>query len=129
MQKLIRDKRLEGRIFLLGQVPEARNYLKAFDIFTLTSRTEALPYAAIEAGAAGIPVIASEIGGLSEIIPGPEFGILTPPENIKEVEKSLLYMLKKPEYRKLAAGNLKKHVRENFSLKKMVAETIELYQR
>ena len=129
LQKLIRDKRLEGRIFLLGQVPEARNYLKAFDIFTLTSRTEALPYAAIEAGAAGIPVIASEIGGLSEIIPGPEFGILTPPENIKEVEKSLLYMLKKPEYRKLAASNLKKHVRENFSLKKMAAETIELYQR
>jgi glycosyltransferase involved in cell wall biosynthesis len=128
LQKFIHDKRLEDRIFLLGQVPDARNYLKAFDIFTLTSRTEALPYAILEAGAAGLPIVASEVGGIPEIIPGPEYGILTPPENIKEIEKSLLYMLKKPDYRKLTINNLKKKISNNFSLKKMVIRTIELYQ-
>lgn len=129
LQKLIRDKRLEDRIFLLGQVPDARSYLKAFDIFALTSRTEALPYAVLEAGMAGLPVVASEVGGIPEIILGPEYGILTPPENIKEVEKSLLYLIKKPEYRKVIASNLKKQVQENFSLKRMLTETIKLYKQ
>lgn len=128
LQKLIHDKRLEDRIFLLGRIPDARNYLNALDIFTLTSRTEALPYTILEAGAAGLPVIASDVGGISEIIPEPEYGILVPPGNVKEVEKSLLYLIKKPEYRKLAGTNLKKRISENFSIKKMVEETVGLYQ-
>ena len=110
-------------------MPDARNYLGAFDIFTLTSRTEAMPYSLLEAGAAGLPIIASEVGGIPEVIPDPKFGILTPPENVKEVEKSLLYMLKKPAYRKIAGTNLKKRTSENFSIKKMVEETIVLYEQ
>ena len=129
LQKLIRDKRLEDRIFLLGRIPDARNYLNALDIFTLTSRTEALPYTILEAGAAGLPVVASDVGGISEIIPEPEYGILVPPGNVKEIEKSLLYLIKKPEYRKLAGANLKKRIQENFSIKKMVTETVGLYQK
>jgi len=129
LQKLINEKRLDDRIFLLGQIPDARAYLKAFDIFTLTSRTEAFPYTILEAGLAGIPIIASEVGGIPEVITDPEFGILVPPENIKELDKSLLYMIKRDKYRKIVSANLKKRIQENFSIKKMVEKTIELYKK
>lgn len=125
---LARAKRLEDRIHFLGRVEDARAYLKAFDIFTLTSRTEAFPYAILEAGAAGLPVIASEIGGIPEVITEPELGILVPPGNVEEIKKSLLFMLKKPKYCELAGKNLRQRVTANFSLKKMVEKTVELYK-
>jgi len=128
LEKLIKDKRMEDRIFLLGKIPDARVYLKAFDIFTLTSRTEALPYSLLEAGAAGLPVIASEIGGIPEIITDPELGILVPVGNIEEIKKSLLFLIKKPKYRQLSGANLKRRVLENFSAKRMVEKTIGLYK-
>lgn len=127
LQKLIDDKKMSDRIFLVGKIEDARTYLKAFDIFTLTSRTEALPYSLLEAGAAGLPVIASEIGGIPEIITDPELGILVPVGNIEEIKKSLLFLIKKPKYRQLAGANLKRRVLENFSAKRMVEKTIELY--
>lgn len=126
---LARAKRLEDRIHFLGRVEDARAYLKAFDIFTLTSRTEAFPYVILEAGAAGLPIIASEVGGIPEVITNPELGILVPPGNVEEIKKSLLFMLKKPKYRELAGKNLRQRVNANFSLKNMVRKTIELYQQ
>jgi len=128
LEKLIKDKRMEDRIFLAGRIEDARSYLKAFDIFTLTSRTEAFPYSLLEAGLAGLPVIASEVGGIPEIITDPEQGILVPVGNIEEIKKSLLFMIKKPQYRKLASANLKRQVQTNFSIKKMAEETISLYK-
>jgi L-malate glycosyltransferase len=125
---LARAKRLEDRIHFLGRVEDARAYLKAFDIFTLTSRTEAFPYVILEAGAAGLPIIASEVGGIPEVITDPEFGILVPPGNVEEIKKSLLFMLKKPKYCDLAGKNLRQRVLKNFSLKQMAEKTIELYK-
>ncbi|MFA6416507.1 MAG: glycosyltransferase [Candidatus Paceibacterota bacterium] len=129
LEKMISDKRLDGRIILLGQVDDARKYLHAFDIFVLPSRTEAFPYALLEAGSAGVPIIASEVGGVPEIIPDAEYGLLVPPENIHELEKSLKYMIIKDHYRALTSKNIQKYIRDNFSMKKMVEETIHLYQK
>ncbi len=128
LKRLARAKRLEDRIHFLGRVEDARAYLKAFDIFTLTSRTEAFPYVVLEAGAAGLPIIASEVGGIPELITDPELGILVPPGSVEEIKKSLLFMLKKPKYRDLAGKNLRQRVTANFSLKKMVEKTVELYR-
>ena len=126
---LARARRLEDRIRFLGRVEDARSYLKAFDIFALSSRTEAFPYVVLEAGAAGLPIIASEVGGIPELITGPELGILVPPGNVEEIKKSLLFMLKKPKYCALAGKNLRQHITANFSLKKMVEKTVELYKK
>jgi len=128
LENLIKAKHIEDRAFLVGKIEDARAYLKAFDIFTLTSRTEALPYVVLEAGAAGLPFIASEVGGIPEVITGPEEGILVPPGNVEEIKKSLIFMIRKPKYRQLVGANLKKRIQENFSIKKMVEKTIELYR-
>jgi len=129
LAQLIKAKRLEDRIFLPGRIEDARAYLKAFDIFALTSRTEALPYVILEAGAAGLPVVASEVGGLPEVIPEAEYGILVPPGNIEELKKSFLFLLKKLPYRRAAGANLRRRIHADFSLKQMVAQTIAVYRK
>lgn len=129
LKRLARARRLDNRIYFPGRVEDVRSYLKAFDIFVLTSRTEALPYVILEAGATGLPVIASEVGGISEVITGPEFGILVPQGNIEEIKKSLVFMLKKPKYCELVGKNLRQHILKNFSLKQMIEKTTSLYHQ
>lgn len=128
LEKLISAKRLDGRIILLGQIEDARKYLKAFDIFILPSRTEAFPYALLEAGYAGLPIVASEVGGIPEIIPDAEYGLLVPPGNVIELEKSLKYMITKDHYRALIGPNIAKKIKADFSFKQMLEKTIELYR-
>lgn len=128
LEKMITEKRLDGRIILLGHIEDARKYLRALDVFVLPSRTEALGYALLEAGSAGLPIVASEVGGIPEIIPDAEYGLLVPPDNVNELEKSLKYMIVKDHYRALVSHKIQDFVRDNFSLQNTVEETMRLYR-
>lgn len=64
----VRQSNLENKFFLLGEIKNASELLKAFDLFVLPSVKEGLPYAVLEARAAGLPVIATRVGGLPEIL-------------------------------------------------------------
>jgi len=78
--------KLGDKIFLLGPIPEASRFLKAFDIFTITSRYEGVPYVLLEAMLAGLPIIAPEVGGIPEIIKENQY--LFKPNDIKSfIEK------------------------------------------
>lgn len=127
LEAMVMTLKLEGRVFLPGRIPDARLYLAAFDIFTLTSRTEALPYSVIEAGLAGLPVIATAVGGIPEIVEDMKSGALIQPKNIIEIERALSYLAIHPEKRKRLGEELKKSVKEKFSTGKMLEKTIALY--
>ncbi len=126
LQKKI-DELCPNNAFLLGFVPDAVKYVQAFDIFTLTSRTEGFPYAVLEAGQAGVPVIASHVGGIPEIITDMESGILVPPRRPGDIAHALTYLLDHPEKRHEYSQHLKQKVLVQFSLDKMVRETAALY--
>jgi glycosyltransferase involved in cell wall biosynthesis len=121
---------LTSQVFLVGPIADAKKYLKAFDIFTLTSRTEALPYVILEAGLAELPVVASAVGGIPEIINLPDVGLLVPigenaPQNIAGTIEKLII---NPEHAKTLGQNLRQRVISNFSQEKMHAETFALYK-
>jgi glycosyltransferase involved in cell wall biosynthesis len=88
----IKNLKLEDKVFLLGDIPEAAKYLKAFDIFVITSRYEGLPYALLEAMAAELPIIATHVGGTPEILEGK--GILIEPDNINDLTTNLSCLIK-----------------------------------
>jgi glycosyltransferase involved in cell wall biosynthesis len=115
--------------FLLGFVPEAQQYLKAFDTFTLTSRTEGFPYAILEAGQVGLPIIASHVGGIPEIITDMQSGILTQPRRAQDIAHAVIYLLDNPEKRVEYGRNIQEIVSTKFSLETMVQRTIELYKK
>ena len=127
LQERINRYGLEDTIFLIGRLDDAQKYLKAFDVFTLTSITEALPYALLEAGQAGLPLIASGVGGIPEIIDDMENGILVRPKEPEEIEKALEFLLRNPGKMSIFGQNIQKKITEKFGKETMVKRTIELY--
>jgi glycosyltransferase involved in cell wall biosynthesis len=127
LQERINRYNLEDTVFLVGRIDEAEKYLKAFDIFTLTSITEALPYVILEAGQAGLPIIASGVGGIPEIIDDMVNGILVRPKEPVEIQKAIDFLLKNPEKMSLFGQSIQKKVLTSFNKEDMVKKTIELY--
>lgn len=127
LEEIIKNNNLEDSVFLIGNVENASSYLKAFDIFTLTSITEALPYAILEAGKAGVPIIASNVGGISEIIDDMKSGILLQPKKPKEIRDAIEYYLNHPDKRESFSALLKEKIDTEFNLGKMISETVKIY--
>jgi glycosyltransferase involved in cell wall biosynthesis len=126
LQEKIEGYELEHKVFLVGRVEEARRYLKAFDIFTLTSRTEALPYTLLEAGLAECAVIATRVGGIPEIITDEKTGLLIH-RNIDEITHSITHLIENPEKRLHLGVNLRHDIETQFSVKQMLQKTTEIY--
>ena len=118
---------LDRRVIFTGFVPDARTYLKAFDIFTLTSRTEAFPYVPLEAGFVSLPVVASWVGGIPEIIVNEESGLLVDSANTQKLADSLERLITDGELRTHLGTSLHETVTESFMLQNMVQKTILLY--
>ena len=70
LRKLAEDLGVAGQVRFLGQVPHGRRYFKAFDVFALTSDHEPFGMVLLEAMAAGVPVICSDVGGGREVVEG-----------------------------------------------------------
>jgi len=128
LEKQIGDPNLEERVFLVGFKENAASLLKAFDIATFTSRTEAFPYVPLEMGLAELPIIANWVGGIPEIILNGESGILVQKGDIDSIEKNLSELIKDENERKRLGINLRERVEENFNLRKMLDKTINLYE-
>ncbi|MEI6346262.1 MAG: glycosyltransferase [bacterium] len=129
LEALIKDSGLERAVFLLGNIPNAAEYLNALDIFTLTSTTEALPYVLLEAGAAHLPVVASKVGGIPEIIDQLETGILVRSGNKKELSEALSILLTNPAKRDKLGKALQQKIANDFSAQQMFNKTEEIYLR
>lgn len=127
LEEIIKINGLENSVFLVGNVENASSYLKAFDIFMLTSITEALPYAILEAGKACVPIVASNVGGISEIIDDMKSGILLQPKKPKEISDAIEYYLNHSDKKEIFSTLLKEKIDKEFSLDKMISATIRLY--
>lgn len=128
LEKLAINLNIRKMIRFLGFIPDAKKLLTGADIFLLPSRTEAFPYAILEAGMARLPVVATNVGGLPEIICDMQNGILVHPQNPKEIAEAILYLLDHPQKQKEFGMAIKQTVMSQFSLNKMLRETINIYK-
>lgn len=125
IKKLIKDYNLEKYFKLLGAKDNAYKYLKVFDFFILPSVKEGLPYVILEAGLAKIPIIASRVGGIEEIITNEKTGLLTTAANPLSLTKAMRKIFK---YNDMAEANYQ-NIKENFNLEKMLSSTENLYKK
>ncbi|MDP2665789.1 MAG: glycosyltransferase [bacterium] len=127
LERLIARENLSEYVHLIGFLPHAAQYLRAFDIFTLTSTKEGLPYVLLEAAQAECAVVGTRIPGITDIIDA-ETGILVEPKNVSEIASSLETLIVN-EPKRLALGKaLRKKVSENFSIEQMLKKTGEVYR-
>lgn len=127
LERLIATLGLIDRVFLVGHKQDASSLLSGFDIFTLSSISEALAYVVLEAGQAGLPVVATRVGGVPEIIESGVSGILVPPRSPEAIAEALGKLITDHEKAALYGAALNKNVTEHFSLERMVAQTESLY--
>jgi glycosyltransferase involved in cell wall biosynthesis len=127
LENMAKNLGILDSVIFKGFVDNARSLLSNFDIFCLPSRSEAMPYVLLEAGLAQLPVIATPVGGIPEIIESGVSGILTPVGDAEILFSTLVLLAEDKELRERLANNLKHTVQENFSLDKMLSATLNTY--
>ena len=118
---------LQNYVVLAGFIQNAERYLKAFDVFVLPSIKEGLPYVLLEAMAAGLPVIASRIGGVPDLIEHGKNGSLITPKDFWGLATELEKMMSSPEKYKRLGEEAEKTIRTKFLFRDMLQKTIILY--
>ncbi len=129
LEALVQKLELTEVVFFAGMKEDAATLLSAFDMFLLPSITEAFPYVILEAGNAGLPVIATSVGGIPEVIDDMESGILIQSKNSGEVTRALAYLIENPERRKSLGTALATRIHGRFNVETMAKETFALYTK
>ena len=128
LEKLINELGLGETVKLLGPIDNAKNLLSGADVFLFPSSNENLPYALLEAGLAGLPVIASDVGGIPEIIDHQKSGLLVPPENPDALAKQISSLLEDKTLLTKYSSELKEKITRDFSIEEMIKKTKALYE-
>lgn len=120
---------VEKRVTLRGFVKDGADYLTAFDLFLLPSRTEALAFALLEAGHASLPSVATRVGGNPEIIVHEKTGLLVGVRKPEDLAAAVGQLIERPEKGVALGKALRTHVEAYFSRARMIEETLKLYER
>jgi glycosyltransferase involved in cell wall biosynthesis len=118
---------LEQNFLFLGRRTDIPKILACCDIAVLPSRAEGLPNAVLEYMAAGLPTIASQVGGNAELIEDGVTGLLVPSEDSAALSQALLSVLRDPELARRMAQSGQQFTIRNFSFERLVREVDELY--
>ncbi|MCT2347466.1 glycosyltransferase family 4 protein [Bacillales bacterium AN1005] len=113
----IKSNNMENDVFVLGKVPNVKDYLKYIDVLIQCSYREGFGLAVAEAAAVGVPSIASNIHGLNEVIIENYNGLLIEPGNSKELEAAILKLYEDQNLLSFFGENGKNHYEKNFSKK------------
>lgn len=116
-----------ARVRFLGEVANAAQLLPGIDIAVIPSRQEGLGLVAIEAMLAGRPVVASEVGGLPEVIVHGETGLLVPPEDPLLLASSLSYLIERHDVRERMGRRGHLRALEHFSAQGMLQALLREY--
>jgi glycosyltransferase involved in cell wall biosynthesis len=116
LQAQIAELRLEGSVFLEGNRPDIDRFLSAADIFVLPSRWEGLPVALLEAMAVGLPVVATHVEGVEEVVQNQAQGLLVPPGDPEALAAALIELLGRDEARRRMGEAARRRIEESYTV-------------
>lgn len=123
---LAHELRLDGSVRFVGAKP-ARDAFTMGRCMVVPSRKESLPYVVLEAAAAGLPLIATNVGGISEIVEGSDTGLVES-EDVAGLAAAIHGIVAKPELAAAKAERLRDVVSERFTVKAMTDSICAFYQ-
>jgi len=125
---LTKTLKIERNVCFIREVSDTREVLWAMDLFVMPSLKEGLGLALMEAMAAGLPVIGSQVGGIRSLIQDGYNGLLVEPADSSALSKAILELLQNPAKRELLGNNAQNFISQNFSQEKMILQTEEVYK-
>jgi N-acetyl-alpha-D-glucosaminyl L-malate synthase BshA len=128
-QELVAELGLTPHVELIGEAQDIVGLLSAADLFLLPSLQESFGLSALEAMACGVPVVASRVGGLPEVVVDGQTGYLHPPDRIDEMAASAVALLSDNELHARMAADAARLAVERFSADRIVPLYEALYQR
>jgi glycosyltransferase involved in cell wall biosynthesis len=96
LEALAAELGIAQQVTFCGAREQAGRLFPAFDIFAMSSRSEGLPMTLLEAVAAGIPVVATSVGGIPDVVPNPTHALLVPPDDVPALGAAMRQMLEDP---------------------------------
>ncbi|MBI4639350.1 MAG: GT4 family glycosyltransferase PelF [Candidatus Tectomicrobia bacterium] len=127
LERLAWQMNLNPKVSFLGLRNDIPELLSAMDIFVLSSLSEGFPVALLEAMAAGLPVVATDVGGNREIVVHGETGLLVPPKSGNELAEAISYLLSNEREAAKMGQAGRKRVRQLFSFDKMIERYEAVY--
>jgi len=124
----IEELELGSRVHLAGIREDVRPYLAAMDVFVSSSQFEGLPIALLEAMAMELPVVATAVGGVPEVVVAGETGALVPPGDVPRLESATFDLLCDQEARRRLGRAGRERIVAELSLERMVARQERLYE-
>jgi sugar transferase (PEP-CTERM/EpsH1 system associated) len=124
---LLRDAGLEDRAWLPGARDDVPDLLRAMDIFVLPSLNEGISNTIIEAMATGLPVVATRVGGNSELVVDGKTGTLVPAQDPARMTEAIRDYVVAPALRTEHGGRGRARVEHEYSLERMVADYLSEY--
>ncbi len=127
LENLIDRYNLKDRVKLLGFKRDIQNYIAAFDLFVLSSNNEGIGGSILQAMVLGKPVVATDAGGVREVVIDGKTGVLVKKRDPKALAFGISRLLGDPKLRKTLVNNALIFARENFSVDKMVDAYMKIY--
>lgn len=119
---------LSDKILLAGYRNNAYNYLPLFNVFVLPSLTEGLPITILEAMQAGVPIVASGVGGIPDVLGKGKYGITVEPANPKALAEAILYVHLNPDLAKEMGEKARQAVLKKYSSRRMAEDYLKVYE-
>jgi glycosyltransferase involved in cell wall biosynthesis len=129
IEREISARGLDSRVELLGDRDDVPEMLARADIFALSSRWEALPISILEAMAAGLPVVATEVDGVPELVVDGETGFLVPSGHPEELAAAITRLLEDEKARKAMGSAGRARVADRFAIEAFGRAHRDLYER
>ncbi len=120
---------LEDRVFFFGKRRDVNKLLRISDIFVFPSLSEGLPLAIIEAMASGLPIVASDVGGIPELVKEKVNGFLIKPTSFNSIEKAIFNLINNSSLKEEMGRNSERLFKESFTLSSMCKAYMEIYQK
>jgi glycosyltransferase involved in cell wall biosynthesis len=127
IEQSIRSSGLENRVEILGHVSDPSTLYRRADAVVISSKSEGSPNVLLEAMAAGVPVVATRVGGIPEIVSDGQSALLVPPADPLALADAIERVLAEPELARRLAMQASRLVRERFSPAVRMQTLMDIY--
>jgi len=127
VERLIDHLNLSRNIRLTGFRSDVANLMRCSDIGLLSSETESAPLTLLEGMSSGLPMIATNVGGIPEIIENGMNGVIVPPKNPEAIANQIINLIKDPELRTQLGTKARETILEKYTSEKVVNEYIKVF--